>query len=193
MLDNRFRSVFEQRLVPVGSRVAASGVTANQVTLLGLILSGWAAFAIATGAFLAAVGLLVASAACDVVDGSIAKAEGLLTQRGAFLDSVADRLSDALVFGGLTWFYLSREAGSFVMVPVSVGFLALIVSYQRARAEGVGVSLRGGIMERAERIVLVCFALVFPDLMSWTLWVMLALLVATAIQRLGMVWKNTAP
>jgi CDP-diacylglycerol--glycerol-3-phosphate 3-phosphatidyltransferase len=77
-----------------------------------------------------------------------------------------------------------------MMLPVAIMGLAMFISYQRAKAESLGWDAKGGIMERAERIVVLAFALLFPELMIATLWVMLVLTAITAVQRFVKVWKQ---
>ncbi|MGH8997789.1 MAG: CDP-alcohol phosphatidyltransferase family protein, partial [Acidimicrobiia bacterium] len=104
MLDQRLRAEVEQKLRPLGARLRRSGFTADQITVLGLAASVYTAVAIATGHFfLAAVGV-AASGLTDVLDGAVAKADGTAGPRGAFFDSVSDRVSDAVGLGGAAWY-----------------------------------------------------------------------------------------
>jgi CDP-diacylglycerol--glycerol-3-phosphate 3-phosphatidyltransferase len=137
-------------LSPIVSLLAALRVPPNAVTLLGLPLSIGAGFCFARGwfiwggIFLATVGL------CDTLDGELSRRTGRASVLGAFLDSTVDRLSESLVLVGLYWFY--RDSWFWLLAVVALVF-SLMVSYVRARAEGVGRECRVGFFERPVRVV----------------------------------------
>jgi CDP-diacylglycerol--glycerol-3-phosphate 3-phosphatidyltransferase len=133
---------------------------------------------------------MLASAVPDLLDGPVAKASGATSKRGAFFDSSFDRLSDALLFGGIAWYLASNEPGRISILPVAIMAAALITSYLRAKGELLGYDAKGGIMERAERFILISFGLVFPDLLLPVLWIMLTLTCVTVIQRFFKVWRQ---
>ena len=99
MFDKRLRPSVEQKLRPVGVNLRKSGISADQLTLLGLVMAVGGAVAIAAGALRVGFLLLILTAVPDVLDGAVAKASGTATPRGAFFDSVADRVADALLLG----------------------------------------------------------------------------------------------
>jgi len=175
---------------PVGSALERTGLAPDHVTALGLILAGTTAWAIASGRLGLGLGLLITSAVLDVLDGALAKASGRSSMRGAFFDSVCDRVADMLVLGGLAWYMLDRYRGHIALLPVAVLGASFVVSYERAKAESLGFSAKGGLMERAERIVVLCAALAFSFVMIPLLWFMLALTGLTAVQRFVMVWRQ---
>ena len=86
-----------------------------------------------------------------MLDGAVAKASGTASARGAFFDSVADRLTDALLFGGVAWFLATTQPGRIAVLPLAVLAASMLISYERAKAESLGFDARGGLMERAER------------------------------------------
>jgi len=188
MFDGRWRSTIEKQLRPVGTGLRQVGVTADVVTVVGVVMAGVAAVAIGAGQFRLALLLLILTGVPDALDGAVAKASGTTSKRGAFFDSVADRFTDFLLFGGCAW-YLAPQ-GRIVMLPMAVAGAASLVSYQRAKAESLGFNARGGLMERAERFVVLGFALLFSELLVGVLWVMLVLTAATAIQRFVKVWRQ---
>src|SRR3954451_8832992 len=149
VLDGRFRPDFERRLRPVGANLSRSGVTADRLTVLGLVMAVAAAVAIANGALRAGVLLLLLTALPDALDGAVAKASGTASPRGAFFDSVADRVSDALLLGGVAWYLTSDRGGHAGMLALAVLGASMLISYQRAKAESLGFDARGGLMERA--------------------------------------------
>jgi CDP-diacylglycerol--glycerol-3-phosphate 3-phosphatidyltransferase len=194
MFDGRWRSTFETGLRPVGAQIRRTGITAHHLTITGLVMAVAAAVAIANGALRAGLLLLVLTAVPDVLDGAVAKASGTASPRGAFFDSVIDRISDALLLGGVAWYLASTESGRVAVLPFAVAAASMLVSYERARAESLGFDARGGLMERAERLVFLGFGLLFESLLVPVLWVMLALTVFTAAQRFARVWAQaTAP
>jgi CDP-diacylglycerol--glycerol-3-phosphate 3-phosphatidyltransferase len=191
MLDHRLRNEVERGLRPIGLFLRRAGFTADQITLLGLAASAFTGAAIASGhLFLAMVGLFV-SGCTDVLDGAVAKAGGTSGKRGAFFDSVADRVSDALVLGGATWYLAGRDP-HLTLLPFAVAALAMLVSYERAKAEALGLDGRGGLMERAERMFVLGFGLMFSALIP-ALWILLALTAMTAVQRFFKVWRQASP
>lgn len=192
MLDRGFRAKVEEGLRPVGHGLRRAGLTANGLTLLGLGFAVATAALIADGRFGWAAVALVASSVPDVLDGAVAKAAGTAGPRGAFFDSVVDRVSDALVLGALAWWYAGGDEPRVALLPVAVMALSMLISYERARAEGLGFDARGGIMERAERLVALIIALAF-DIVEPVLWAMLGLSFLTALQRFVKVWRQASP
>jgi CDP-diacylglycerol--glycerol-3-phosphate 3-phosphatidyltransferase len=190
VLDGRFRPDFERRLRPVGANLGKTGLTADHLTALGLVMSLAAAVAIGNGALRAGVLLLALTAIPDVLDGAVAKASGTASSRGAFFDSVADRVTDAVLLGGVAWYLASTEGGHLPLLPMAVLGASMLISYERAKAESLGFSARGGLMERAERIVALGLGLLFDSLLVPVLWVMLALTMLTAVQRFVTVWRQ---
>ena len=192
MLDGSFRPEIERRLRPVGANLQKTGLTADHLTAIGLAMSVAAAVAIGNGALRGGVLLLVLTAVPDALDGAVAKASGTASPRGAFFDSVADRVTDALLLGGVAWFLASSEGGHAALLPMAVLGASMLISYERAKAESLGFSARGGLMERAERIVVLGLGLLFDSLLVPVLWLMLALTLVTAVQRFVGVWRQAS-
>jgi CDP-diacylglycerol--glycerol-3-phosphate 3-phosphatidyltransferase len=192
MFDGRFKSEIERYVRPVGESLRRTGLSPDHFTVLGLCVAGAAAVAIGTGKMQLGLLLVICSALPDLLDGALAKASNSASQRGAFFDSVVDRVSDSLLFGGVAWFYASSNSPQFSIVPFAILGASLIISYERAKAESLGLYAKGGLMERAERIILLCFGLLFDSLLKWVMVVMLVLVVMTAVQRFVKVWKQAA-
>jgi len=187
MLDRHWRKRVEQGLGPIGSGLRRLGVTADALTVFGLLCSIATAVLIASGHLIWALVGLIVSGVSDLLDGSIARGSGQASPRGAFFDSVTDRASDALLFGGVAW-HLAHQSEYLPILAFSVAACSMLISYERARAESLGLDARGGLMERAERFVLLGAALAFPILVPM-LWIMLALTGFTAIQRFVRVYR----
>lgn len=192
MFDGRFRTSFEKGLRPVGANLRRAGVKADHLTAFGVLMSGAAAVAIANGALRGGLLLLALTAIPDVLDGAVAKASGTASSRGAFFDSTMDRVADAMLLGGVAWYLDSTEPGRISVLPMAVLAASLLISYERAKAEALGFDARGGLMERAERLLLLGLALLFDSLLIPALWLMLALTLFTAAQRFRKVWVQAS-
>ena len=145
--------------------------------------------AVATGHFHLAIVLLILTGLHDLLDGPVAKASGTSSVRGAFFDSVTDRVSDALILGGIAWYLVSTHPGHLVLLPFAILGVTSLVSYQRAKAESLGISAKGGLMERAERMILLGIGFLSASFLVPVLWVMLALTSVTAVGRFAKVWR----
>lgn len=192
MFDKRCRTGVEKGLGPVGSSLGKAGITADQLTAAGVVISVLAGLAVAHGWLLAGALLLGASAIPDLLDGAVAKASGTSSPRGAFFDSVSDRVSDTMVLGGVAWYLASTRGGHAALLPFAVMAASYLVSYERARAESLGFTARGGLMERAERMIAVGLGLAFSVVLVPILWIMLALTLVTAGHRFVMVWRQAS-
>jgi CDP-diacylglycerol--glycerol-3-phosphate 3-phosphatidyltransferase len=190
LFDGRFRTGVDRVVGPVGSALVRTGLAPDHLTLFGLLLSLPTALAIGSGRLGLGLGLLIFSAVPDLLDGALAKASGRATVRGAFFDSVSDRVTDTFVLGGFAWYLQDRNGGHAAMLPFAILGASLLISYLRAKAESLGFDAKGGIMERAERIVVLCAGLAFSFLLVPLLWAMLALTIVTAGQRFLKVWRQ---
>ena len=187
-------------LRPVLRLFVVCGVHPNHITLFGLLLfsaSGWYA---ATGRWRVALVLVIAGACADGWDGLLAREYNQGTPFGAVLDSTVDRLTEIVLLAGLCWYYLSGVVADVwgVMGVVAAVTASLMVSYVKARAEGAGYICTGGILQRPERIIVLCFGLVFGAgfsvagvaCMTILLWGMAMVGYLTVVQRLVQVQKT---
>ena len=191
MLDTRWRSGVERGLRPAGARLRQIGISADQITLLGLAASVLCGLAIATGRLGWGAFFLALSGLTDVLDGAVAKSGGTAGPRGAFFDSVVDRVSDGVVLGGAAWYYAGRDP-HLTVLAFAVAMLSLLVSYERSRAESLGFNGKGGLMERAERMVVLGVGLTFGYLTA-ALWLLAGLTALTVVQRFLLVWRQATP
>jgi len=177
----------------------AAGLTADLLTLAGLVMSVAAAVAIGAGDFVPGVLLVAATGLPDLLDGPVAKAAGTASIRGAFLDSVADRVADGFLFGGLAWYLAAHHHGAVAVVPFAIMAVTGLISYERAKAELLGLVAKGGLMERAERFIALGLCLIAaaadPAALVPSLGIFLALVTVTAVGRFAKVWRAapTAP
>jgi CDP-diacylglycerol---glycerol-3-phosphate 3-phosphatidyltransferase len=187
MLDGRWRHAVDRGTQPVGRALVRAHITADVVTAFGLAASAVTAFVVGTGHLVIGIGLLFATGLPDLFDGPVAKASGTASVRGAFFDSVSDRISDALMFGGVAWYLQARHHGSAVLLPFAILAVTSLISYQRAKAELLGIEARGGLMERAERFILLGLCFIAGSISASafvpSLWVFLGLVSVTAIGR----------
>jgi CDP-diacylglycerol--glycerol-3-phosphate 3-phosphatidyltransferase len=157
-----------------------------------MVIAIGAAVAIGAGYLPLGLLLVILAALPDLLDGALAKASNTSSQRGAFFDSVVDRVTDALLFGGVAWYFTNEHSPKTAILPLAVSAVSSVISYERAKAESLGLSAKGGIMERAERIILLCLGLLFPVLLLPIMWIMLILTSVTAVQRFVKVWRQAA-
>jgi CDP-diacylglycerol--glycerol-3-phosphate 3-phosphatidyltransferase len=192
MFDGKFRAPIDRAVKPVGNVLRKTGLSPDHLTIIGLVVAGGAATAIGFGQLRLGLVLVILAALPDLFDGALAKASNSSSQRGAYFDSVVDRVTDATLFGGVAWYLASHDSPHMSVLPFAVMALSSVISYQRAKAESLGLDAKGGLMERAERIIALCLGLLFPVLLIPMLWVMLVLTAITAVQRFVKVWKQAA-
>lgn len=192
MFDGNLRTGFDRIVAPVGKNLQKIGVSPDVITAVGVVMAGACGVAIALEQYPLAVLLLALTGLPDALDGAVAKAAGKAGPRGAYLDSVSDRLSDGLLFAGAGWNLAGSANPRMAMLPFALYIAASLVSYQRAKAESLGFEAKGGLMERAERFIALGFGLLFSSLFVATLWVMLALTVFTAVTRFIKVWRQAS-
>lgn len=192
MFDGHLRSPVEKAVKPIGDRLRRTRLTPDHLTVAGLVVALGAAVAIGLGWHAVGLLLVILAALPDLLDGALAKASNTSSQRGAFFDSVIDRVTDALLFGGVAWHFASEESPHLALLPMAVALMSSVISYERAKAESLGLSAKGGIMERAERIILLCLGLLFPVILIPVMWIMMVLVTVTAVQRFVKVWRQAA-
>ncbi len=190
MFDGKFRAPIERAVKPIGNGLRRTGLTPDHLTVAGIVIAVGAAVMIARGQLIIGLVLVILAALPDLFDGALAKASDAASQRGAYFDSVIDRVTDATLFGGVAWYLASNDSAHMAILPYAIMALSSIISYQRAKAESLGLDAKGGLMERAERIILLCFGLLFSSILVPVLWVMLVLTAITAVQRFVKVWRQ---
>jgi CDP-diacylglycerol---glycerol-3-phosphate 3-phosphatidyltransferase len=191
MFDGYLRAITDKGVEPIGRGLARIGVTPDHLTILGLVMSVGTAVAIGSGHPLIGFFVLVTSALPDLFDGAVARATGTASMRGAFFDSTADRVTDAFLLGGIGWYLGDTRGFEYAMLAFSVLGVSTLISYMRAKAEIYKLDAKGGLMERAERIIVLCVGLVFAaQLLVPVLWIMLVLTSITAIQRFVKIWNQ---
>jgi len=183
-------------LAPIVRLAIALHLTPNTITVIGLLITVLASALVAGGWLLVGAAVLTAGSLLDAVDGALARAQGSGTAFGSFLDSTLDRASEAIVFVGVAvWFLGALDAPT---LPVLAVFVALagsfLVSYARARAEGIGLEASVGLAPRTERLVLVIAGIAlaglgYTQVLIGIVVLIAALTIATVIQRIWHVWR----
>ncbi|MFM7068922.1 MAG: CDP-alcohol phosphatidyltransferase family protein, partial [Actinomycetes bacterium] len=147
MFDGQFRTQIEAGLRPIGNSIRKTGITADAITAVGLVMAVAAAIAIGAGALRLGLLLVVLTGIPDLLDGAVAKASGQASVRGAFFDSVSDRLTDGLLFGAVAYYLAAEGRPAWqVMLPVAGYVSASLVSYIRAKADALHLDARGGLV-----------------------------------------------
>lgn len=173
---------------PLARGLQRMNISANFITVLGFVLNLSGGAVLLGGRRWLAAALIAVGGILDGLDGLLARVSGQASRYGAFLDSVLDRWSEAVVFLGLLiWYLQNGMTTEVVLVYISLAS-SLLVSYTRARAEGVGAQCKEGLFTRLERVVILVAGLVLNQL-TLTLWVLAVFATLTAVQRIYVTWK----
>ena len=203
MFSRRIQQRVRQIVTLIMRPLARSGITPNILTLIGLLLSFFTAAIIAQGWFLAGGLLVLFAGIFDMFDGAMARAQNAATTFGAFFDSTLDRYSESIILFGLLWYALWTRSIHDVLWPfhyeqawtISLIYIAvvgsLMVSYAKARAEGLGIECKTGLLARPERVVILAIGLLSGTII-WALLLLAIFSNVTAIERIVHVWRVTA-
>ncbi len=202
MISRHVQQRVRQFVTMIMRPLAGLGVTPNTLTVLGLLLSILTAFVIAQG-WLLAGGLLVLFAGIfDLFDGALARARNATSTFGAFFDSTLDRYSESIILFGLLWYALSepgvqdrfwpfRYEQPLMIILIFIAVVgSLMVSYAKARAEGLGLELKTGLLARPERVVILALGLLTGAVM-WALILLAVFSNVTAVERIVHIWRIT--
>lgn len=182
---------------PIGAWLVRSGLSPNTMTLIGTAgaVAG-SLWLFPTGHLLAGTFVVWGFALFDLLDGAMARAKGGGTRFGTVLDATCDRIADGALLAGITWFEFvvagNRPAAAAALVCL---VLAQVISYIKARAEATGLAADGGLVERAERLIITLvgaglsgFGL--PHALEAALWLLVGLSLVTVAQRIAAVWRS---
>jgi CDP-diacylglycerol--glycerol-3-phosphate 3-phosphatidyltransferase len=186
------RRLVEPLARPVAKGLLAAHIGPDGITTLGLIISAGVAILFGLGEFRWAGGAILLAGICDILDGAMARLGDYRNAFGAFYDSFIDRLSDMLLLGGLVYYYgKAGQDPEFIASLAAIGG-CFMVSYARARAEGLGLNGNVGVAERPERIIITTLgALIYPPLtLDIAVWILLVITYLTAIYRAIYVWQQ---
>ena len=160
-LTEKLRLVFKLPLERVGKFLSVRGVKPNTITIIGLLGSFLGSVFIARGRLGLGGGIILLMGPIDALDGAVARAGGTISSFGAFLDSVTDRYIEAFIYGSLIIYFLSQDESVGVLLSFISIVGSVLVSYTRARAEGLGYQTKVGILTRFERMLVIGPTLLF--------------------------------
>jgi CDP-diacylglycerol--glycerol-3-phosphate 3-phosphatidyltransferase len=181
--SDRLRALFKNILDPIGAFLNRLGLTPNTITLLGLAGTAVGAYFLALGKITTGAFILLASVLVDVFDGTMARLRGEPSDFGAFVDSVSDRYAELITFGGLLYYFLALDDYLGVTVTFAAAAGSVLVSYVKARAEGLGFTAKVGLLTRTERyLVLIPLLVINQPFIAMLLLALLANF--TALQRI---------
>ena len=195
---NRFRDFWTKFFSPLARLLLRLGVSPDAVTVVGTLgVAAGALWFFPRGQLLAGVLFISAFVFSDLLDGHMARLSGTSSKWGAFLDSTLDRLGDAAIFAGLVLYYMGPgESDTFAVLALYCLVMGSVTSYARARAESLGMEAKGGIAERADRLVAILamtgLSDIFdlPVLIPITLWLLAAASTITVLQRILLVRRQ---
>ncbi len=191
MIGPRTLALSRQIAERIAGPIASTGIDPNVLTIAGFLVSTTTAVVIALGWTLAGGVLVLVAGGFDMLDGAVARLNGSRSQFGAFLDSTLDRWAEGFIFTGLIWHQVVRDAQIEVILAVLTLIGSMLVSYTRARAEGLGLDAKVGLLQRPERLILLGIALLGPTwLLSGVLWFLAIATALTAGQRMIHVYRE---
>ncbi len=192
MLDGNFRAAVDRKTEPIGKLIAGAGISPDILTGFGVLMSVAAAVWIGTGRLVVGGLFLIMGSIPDLLDGPVAKAAQAVSKRGAFFDSVGDRVSDFALFSGLAAYFMFHGSRTMAVVTMITFGLAALVSYQRAKAESLGFQAKGGLMERAERLVILIAGILISFLLIPAVLTVTLGSAVTVIQRFVKIWRQAS-
>lgn len=157
---DRLRLIFKGVLDPIGGFLNRTGLTPNAITLLGLAGTTLGSYFLSRGEMLIGGVILLITVPIDALDGTMARLRGESSDFGAFVDSVSDRYSELITFGGLLYFFLTQDNATGVMLTFMAASGSVLVSYVKARAEGLNFTAKVGLLTRVERYIVLIPSLV---------------------------------
>ena len=184
-LSHRLKHLAE----PPARVVAKTRLSPNSLTLLGFLLNIGVAYLLATGHFLLGGSLVLVAGIFDLLDGALARTTGKVTKFGALLDSSIDRYSEAALLFGLVVYFARNDAATEMILLFAAIVGSMLISYVRARAEGLGLDAEVGIMRRTVRICTLALGLLINQVLIF-LWILAILTNFTAAHRLFYVWQK---
>ena len=190
------RATLSQYIEVPGARFfQAIGLTPNAITLIGFAVCVAAAYVVSNGWLLAGGIVFLVGGGLDMFDGALARMTGKASPFGALMDSVFDRLGEAALFVGMGLYFLRGDfGGDTLTLYVAILLLALVfsqvVSYLRARGEGLGAFTRDGVMTRTERVIILGVGLIADGLTAFPLvpWILLAIAVVSCFTLFQRMW-----
>ena len=189
MISNKIGHRLDPYIYRAFHKIFGARGNPNFFTFMGFLATLAASLLIIKDLWIAAGLMIILSGLFDLFDGALARNLGKVTPFGGFLDSVLDRYSDLFLLLALLIYYLQRGDTAFVILASFVSIGTALISYTRARAEAARISCNIGLLERAERIILLSAGVLFGWIVP-VFWVLAILTHFTVLQRIHYVWKQ---
>ncbi len=174
----------------IGGFLHRLGIHPDTITIAGLVVVVVAAVFIGRGDFQLGGVILILGLPLDALDGAVARAMERTGKFGSVLDSTLDRYADALIFGGLSYYFAVHDQYDYLLLALAALTGAFLVSYVRARAGEAGLSVKVGLLDRFVRVMIILAALLVPPLLPLGLWILAIGTNVTAFQRLWYVYRK---
>ncbi len=183
------RKAPKQIIDPIVDVIARTGLTPNHISIIGFAGNLGAAVLAARGEFLWAGVVMLVFSAMDMLDGALARATGRATKFGAVFDATLDRMSEAALLGGLSFYFVERGQTEEAILCFAALAGSLLGSYVRAQALSQGLDMQDGLFTRAVRVILLAVVLMI-DQVRVGLWILAVLTSATVVQRIYIAWER---
>nr|MBS0021305.1 CDP-alcohol phosphatidyltransferase family protein [Gammaproteobacteria bacterium] len=164
-------------------------ISPNQITVAGLLLALTASWLVVLGWHVTAGIVFLFASSLDLLDGLLARTAQKVTDFGAFLDSALDRVGEGTMFAAIAYYFASQGQASAVSIVVLAMLGGMLTSYTRARAETLGLSCKGGVASRPERVLMITAGLVLGILLE-AIYILAVLSLWTAGQRIVRVYQS---
>ena len=203
MFSRRIQQRVRHLVTLIIKPLSGLGITPNMLTVIGLLLSGLTAIVIAQGFIVLGGWLVLFAGIFDMFDGAMARVRNAATTFGAFLDSTLDRYSEGIILFGLLYYALRhpglqdslwpmRDEQTWMIAFIYIALLgSLMVSYTKARAEGLGLECKTGLLARPERVILLAIGLIFTETGIWAVALLAVFSNVTAVERILSIWRAT--
>ena len=184
----QIKPIFEEKAIPIVKVLNRINISPNIVTIVGLLLVSFGAYFIYVQTFIIATFFLLIGNLCDAIDGLLARKYGKVSKFGAFLDSLTDRISDVLPLIAIA--VLFKDNLIFLIISLISVIASFLVSYARARAEGLNIDCKVGILERPERSIILIISVLFHHPEVAVILISIGSII-TVIQRINCVYKKS--
>ncbi|MBN1894437.1 CDP-alcohol phosphatidyltransferase family protein [bacterium] len=190
LISDTCKSRYHEATLPVVRFFLKLNIHPNVLTTLGLLISAAAGVCMAAGRLKGASILFLLAGLCDSLDGSLARTGGKTSKFGALYDSTLDRYAEIFFFLGTAWYFMQKEWSATTAAVFIALSGSMMVSYVRARAEGLNMDCKVGFLQRAERMILLSAGgLISPAALAAAVWIIAVFSNITAVHRIVHVWR----
>jgi len=189
MISEKLGHRLDNVLCRIAQGLFGEKINPHFLTITGLFINIGAGVCLGMGYWVTGGCLICLGGFFDIFDGAVARVSNRVTKFGGFLDSVIDRYSDTFLLSGITWYYIQHGALGYSLLTLVVLMGSLLIPYSRAKAETFLQRCNIGLMERAERTILLALGSIF-NVMPVALWILAVFTHVTVIQRIHYTWKE---